>query len=585
MLLEKRSSRNLEGEGGAMKTEIDRLKTDILVIGAGGAGCKAAIEAARKDVETTLISRNPIARAGITPVGFTGLTANIGQESGDTPDIHFRDTVTAGRYLGDQNLVEALVRDEAQVVEDILRYGVKLEKEKGKFAQRKTPGQTYPRFLRVNGGGHGLMLGLKKEIGRHPNIRVIEDTMITKLLVSPNRANGAVALDLKKGKIFIIEAKSIILATGGAGQLWRYSDCPPESQGEGYALGFQAGAKLIDMEQQLFYPTVGVFPETIFGLEISYEWCLHPTLGGWLLNNKGERFFPREELPTRDISARKIFEEIFSGRGTKNSGVYLDITKCSKSHQKEIFVAGMQHCDKRLRELGINLREQLIEVAPGAHTTLGGIKINEKAETSVDGLFAAGEVSGNVHGANRIAGHSYLEILVFGSLAGRSAANFAKRNDWNPISRQEPEAESERVYGFLSKKKNGVRPQEVKNKIKNLFTQYVGPQRNQEGLETALKEVALLKKEVLPRLAIMEIREYNNDWIEALAVSNMAVVAEICANAALLRKESRGTHFRVDYPQVDDTNWLKHTLIKMENGKLITGTEPVIMSKIKQTEG
>jgi len=567
-----------------MKSETEVLKTDVLIIGGGGAGCRAAIAAAEKKVDVLVISKNPIARGGITPVGFTGLSANIGQEPGDSSDIHIRDTVKAGRYLCDQNLVEALVRDESQAVHDVVRYGVKLEKEKGKFVQRLTPGQSYPRMLNVIGGGHGLVSGLKKEVERHHNIKIMEDMIITKLMVSKNGISGAASLDLKRGNLFIIQAKSIVLATGGAGQLWRHTDCPPESTGDGYALAYRAGAELVDMEQQLFYPTVAVFPETIVGLEISYEWCLHSKFGGWLLNNKGQRFFPPEVLPTRDVSARKIFEEIYSGGGTENSGVYLDITKCDESRKEALFVAGMQHCDKRLRELGIDLRRQVIEVAPGAHTTLGGIKINERGETSIRGLFAAGEVSGNVHGANRIAGHAYLEILVFGSIAGSGAADFAKKSNGNSIDMAEVRTEYARVYGFLSEKKDAIRTNEVKEKLKRTITQYIGPKRSRNSLETAIGEILRLKAEELSRLQVIDIKEYNNDWIEGIELSNMMDVAEVAANSALLRKESRGTHFREDFPHLDNKNWLKHTLVKLENGKLISRAEPIIMSKIKETE-
>ncbi len=566
-----------------MRNEIETLKADVLIIGAGGAGCKAAIIAAEEDVDVLVIAKHPIARGGITPVGYTGFSANIGLDPRDSFDIHFRDIVEAGRYLNDQNLVEAMIRDESKIVDDLIRYGVKFEKEKGKLVQRPAPGQTYPRMLRVTGGGYGFISGLKKEVELHHNIEVIEDMIITKLIVSKSRISGAIGLELKKGKPLIIEAKSVVLATGGAGQLWRHTNCPPGSSGDGYALAYRTGLELTDMEQQLFYPTVAVFPGTIYGVNIPYEWCLHHELGGWLLNTKGEKFFPPKVLPTRDISARMIFDEIYSGRGTENEGVYLDITKCKESRKEELFVAGMQHCNKRLREVGIDLKSQIIEVAPGAHTTLGGIRIDEKAGTSISGLFAAGEVSGNVHGANRMAGEAFLEIQAFGSIAGRSAADFAKKNKWNPFDNAEARKEFERVYGFLSEKKDGIQPNELKNKLKKIVTEYIGPKRNRHGLETALKDITFLKREELPRLSVISIKEYNNDWIDAIEVSCMLDVAEIVANSALLRRESRGTHFREDFPQPDDKNWLKHTLVKLENGELVLGTEPVVLSRIKPT--
>lgn len=564
-----------------MENEIKMFKTDVLIIGAGGAGCRAAIAAAERDVGVLVIAKNPIGRGGITPVGFRGMSANIGQEPDDSPDTHFRDIVEAGRYLSDQNLVEIIVRDESERIYDLIRYGVGMEKEKEKFVQWPTPGQTHARMLKITGGGHALVLGLKKEIERYNNIRVVEDVIITKLVASQDKITGAIGLELKTGKLLAIEAKSLILATGGAGQLWFHTDCPPESTGDGYALAYHVGAELIDMEQQLFYPTVAIFPETIYGLEISYEWCFHHKLGGWLINAKGEKFFPPQELPTRDVSARMIFDEIYSGKGTEHYGVYLDITKCEESRREEL--ATMQHCNKRLLELGIDLRSQAIEVAPGAHTTLGGIRINEKAETSIFGLFAAGECSGNVHGANRIAGHAYLETQVFGFIAGKNAADFSKRTSRDRIGEAEIRKEYERIIGFLSEKKHAVQPNELKNNLKSIVTEYIGNRRSRDGLKNAIEKIKLLKEE-LPRLGVIEIREYNNDWIEAVEVSSMLDVAEIVARCALLRTESRGTHFREDYPLLDNENWLKHTSAKLENGKLSLGTNPVIMSKLRPKE-
>jgi fumarate reductase (CoM/CoB) subunit A len=566
----------------SMKNEIETLKTDVLIIGAGGAGCKAAIAAAEENVDVLVVAKNPIARGGITTAGFGGFSVNIGQEPGDSLDIHFRDIVEAGRYLADQDLVEVIVREEHKVFDDLIEYGVRIEKKRGKFIQLLTPGQTRPRMTKIIGGGHALVSGLKKTMESKSNIKVVDDMIITKLVVTENKIKGAIGLELKKGKLLIIEAKSIVIATGGAGQLWLITDCPPDSTGDGYALAYHAGAELIDMEQQLFYPTVAVSPDRIYGLEITYEWCLHHTLGGWLINNKGEKFFPPKVLPTRDISARMIFKEIYSGRGIENYGVYFDIAKCQKSRREKL--ASLQRSNKRLLGLGIDLRKQVIEVAPGAHTTLGGIRINKNAETFTIGLFAAGECSANVHGANRIAGHAYLETQVFGLIAGKNAANFAKKNNWSPIKKSEAKKEYDRLNGFFLVRKHGVQPNEIKNELRKALTKYVGPIRNQDGLETAIEKIKLLKNEELPRLSVTDIKEYNNDWIEAIEISNMLDVAEIVARCALIRRESRGTHFREDYPELDNKNWLKHTIAKIENGELSLGIKPVIMSKVRPTE-
>jgi succinate dehydrogenase/fumarate reductase flavoprotein subunit len=230
------------------------------------------------------------------------------------------------------------------------------------------------------------------------------------------------------------------------------------------------------------------------------------------------------------------------------------------------------------------LRNQIIEVAPGAHTTLGGIRINEKTETSLSGLFAAGEVSGNVHGANRIAGHSYLDILVFGSIAGASAAVFAKTNDSNRVQENETNKEFQRIKDLLAEKKYAIRPNQIRDKLKRIMAQFVGPIRNEKGLEIAVKEIRALKMELIPRLCVIDIKEYNNELIEAIEVSNMVDVAEVMASSALFRKESRGTHFREDCPQRDDENWLKHTGVRSERGKPVLTDKDVILSKLRPME-
>lgn len=431
-------------------------------------------------------------------------------------------------------------------------------------------------------GGMGMMLGLKKEINRYENIQSLEDTLITKILTKNNKVVGATFLDLKKGKFGYIKCKAIIVATGGYEQLWPVTDTPPESVGDGFALAYRAGAELVDMELLLFYPVVVVYPEHARGIIIPYECCIEPEyVGGKLVNGKKKEFLPEGSPPVRDILIRKMFDEINEGRGTKHKGIYLDLTRSPKSEEEitNYLESMISSTFRHLLELGIDIRKEPIEIAPAAHYTLGGIKINEEGKTNILGLYAAGECAGNVQGANRLSGNALTETQVFGARAGKSAAKYAKNIETTDIDYDEIIKENKRVFSYLIEKKDGSRPIELKNKIRDLMWKYVGPKRNEEGLKRVIKEFSKLKED-LSKIYAPNIEPYNYEWAEAIESDFMLTVAEIVGRAALLRKESRGHHYREDFPEQNDEEWLKHTVVKLENGKMNTYTAPVNITKL-----
>jgi len=558
------------------------INTDVLVIGAGGAGARAAIEAASQGADVVLASKGPMGRSGITPLAQWSFEATFGYSDLDNPEVHFYDTVVEGRYLSDQNLVEALAADAAQRVLDLERYGTLFKKEQGKFRQVKIPGQSGPRSVMLVGGGHGMMLGLKREVRRHNNIMVMEDVVVTSLLSSKGIPAGATVLDCKTGEFKTIRAKAIVLATGGYEELWLKTDTPPESVGDGLRLAYLAGAKLVDLELLLFYPVVASYPPSIQGIIIPYECCLEPDyVGGRLLNGRMEDFLPPGSPPVRDILIRQMFEEIYSGRGTPNGNLYLDLTKSPKAEEevRRVVLDIIPEVYRHLLELGFDICRQPIEVAPVAHYSLGGVRIDEKGQTDVEGLYAAGEVAGNIQGANRLSGNALTETQVFGARAGKAASDYSKAREEPVIDPAQVEAEWERIQNLLSRKANSLRPGAVRKEVQEIMWQYAGPVRSELGLTRALDELQRVRDNDLPRVWAGDTLKYNNDLIRALELETMVDVAEMVLRAALLRKESRGHHFREDYPVADNQNWLKHTVVQLVGGRMTLSTMPVVITK------
>lgn len=559
--------------------------TDVLVVGAGGAGARAAIAAAERGCDVLLAAKGPLARSGITPLAQWSLEAALGHEDErDSPWQHFLDIVREGRFLSDQNLAEVLANEAPERVRDLDRYGTRFRKRDGKFRQFATPGQTYPRSVYLEGGGHGLMMGLRKEVLRHSHIRLWEDACVTRILVQDRKAVGATVLDLRAGRIHIVLAKAIVLATGGNEELWPVSDCPPESVGDGMWLAMQAGAELVDMEMMLYYPLVGCWPSSIRGTIIPYEVTLDPErCAGKLVNARGEEFLPPGPLPARDIIIAAMFREIREGRGTERGGLFLDLTRSPKGRQEveRVMAEMLPDVLRYLRNAGVDPVAGRVEVAPAAHYTLGGIRIDERCQTTVPGLFAAGEVAGNVQGANRSSGNALTETQVFGARAGWSAAEFATENEHVSevsVSGQVGE-EIVRLERYISGEA-GVRPQEIKRGVKETMGRYVGFGRDAEGLRQAMELLADWERQ-LDRMRAVPVRQYNRECLEAIEVAAMVRVARAVAQAALARTESRGHHYRFDYPERDDKNWLRHTVVTWEDGELRLRTEPVVVTKVR----
>lgn len=563
--------------------EYGKIRTDVLIIGGGGAGVRAAIEADSLGVSVALLSKGIISRCGLTPMAGYSYQAAFGHSNpSDNPRVHFEDTVREGRRLGDENLIQRLTEEAMERALEMEKYGVRFTKAEGKFAQVRHPGQTYPRINRIPGRGYQMMVGLKKELNRHKKVQVFEDCVVSKILTdSSGRPAGAVAFLQREGRLLTFQSKTVLLATGGYEELWEKTDTAPDSTGDGTALAFDLGAQLVNLEMMLYYPIVTLGSKGFPSMRqvLQYESLLEKEyLGGKLLNAQGEEFLPPGKLPVRDVLISLILKEREEGRSTERGGVFIDLTKLPLSPEeidRKIDEVGARVQFNRIRYLGLDLTRDRIEVAPACHYSLGGVKINEYTETSVPGLFAAGEVSGNIHGANRISGNALAETQVFGRQAGEFASREAKsRTGFSPPNSKEIEEEIQKVENFFAPQKDSLRPRELKERIHRIMEEKVGLKRDASGLREAIESIRDLRKE-LPRIRVPAIRVFNYELQEAIEVHFMVKVAELVARAALVRTESRGHHFRSDYPR-EDPVWLKHTLIQKKGESLECTSAPVV---------
>lgn len=549
--------------------ETKTISSDVLIIGSGGAGARAAIEVDNAGLKALIVSKGLSFRSGCTGMaegGYNAVFKAVDEE--DTIDAHIYDTLKGGSYLNDSKLVDILVNESPKRLIDLENYGALFDRqESGKINQRAFGGQQYRRTcFQGDRTGHEIITALKEEITKR-DIETLDEVMVTNLILSqdarPPRVIGAVGLDLKNSDIIFLQAKSVIIATGGAGQLYPVTSNTVQKNGDGYALAWNVGANLIDMEEVQFHPTGMVAPESKKGVLVTEAVRGE---GGILLNKNKERFMKKYspekmELSTRDVVARSIYTEIIEGRGTENGGVYLDISHLDA----DVIEEKLETMVLQFKDVDVDITKEPMEVAPTAHHFMGGVKINENCESSIANLYAAGEASGGVHGANRLGGNALADTQVFGKIAGENAAKSAKTVEFE----ENPEmfkAEEDRIKGLI--KDGSIKPQELKKRIKQLMWEKVSIIRNEKNLNEALKELMEMEKS-LNDLKVEDKKQYNTDLQTALEVINMVQIATLVVKSAILRRESRGAHFREDYPETKD-EWKKSIVlnknkIKFEN--------------------
>ena len=539
--------------------EIKTIQTDVLIIGSGGAGSRAAIEVDNAGLKAIIVSKGLTFRSGCTGMAEGGYNAVFKTvDKDDSIDAHMQDTLKGGSYLNDKKLVEILVNESPKRLIDLENYGALFDRqESGEIDQRPFGGQSYRRTCyQGDRTGAELLNALKEEIIKR-DIECIEEVMITSLVTDNNQVIGATGLNLKDSSLIYFKAKSTILASGGAGQLYPVTSNTFQKNGDGYAIAFKAGADLVDMEQVQFHPTGMVAPESKKGVLVTEAVRAE---GGKLLNSEGERFMSRYapekmELATRDVVARSIYQEIIEGRGTENGGVYLDISHLDDDYIDE----KLETMVLQFENVGVDIKHNPIEVAPTAHHFMGGLKISTDASTSLKNLFGAGEVCGGVHGANRLGGNALADTQVFGKIAGESASKAAKNTELKTNDEMVQE-EAQRIDDLIHE--GTVKPQDFKNNIKKLMWEKVAIVREEKTLNEALKELYQMRKD-LENLNVSAKKQYNTDLVTALEVTNMVEICILTVKSAILRRESRGAHYRSDFPESIDM-WKRSIVINNE---------------------
>lgn len=538
---------------------VESLKTDILILGAGGAGLMAALHAHthHPDLDITVVVKGLLGQSGCTRMVQGGYNAVL--SSADSLDLHFHDTIRGGAYLNDQDLAWRLVTDApARIIELENRIGCMFDRNPdGSIHQKPFAGQSFDRTVhRGDLTGIEIMSNLRDFILESP-IHVLEETRGLDLFVSDRGVSGALLLQMRSGRFIAAQAKAVLLATGGGARMYRISSPSLEKSGDGMAMAWRAGAAFADTEMLQFHPT-----GLLVGKSIATGGLLEEGLrgaGARLFNGQGERYMQRydakAERATRDVVSRSSYLEIIAGRGTPHGGVWIDATHLGEKFLLENFPGMVERC----RDNGFDLLHSRVEVSPSAHYQMGGVYIDTECRTSIEGLFAAGEDASGVHGANRLGGNGVADSIVFGAVAGDVMSE--------SLPASEPRPASEACLRELCSKwtaplqrNDGERPHRLRREIENLMWDKVGLVRNGKDLESALAGLEEIGKRALRQSATPE-PAFNLEWNEALDVMNICVNAELVARGALARRESRGSHFRSDYPS-SDPNWLKRICLR-----------------------
>jgi len=510
----------------------DVVDCHVLVIGSGGAGVRAAIEAAGSG-EVVLVTKTIAGKGGCTTMAEGGYNAVL--READSCEIHYEDTLKGGAYLNDPELVKALVKESPLRMADLIRWGAVFDFTKNnEVAQRPFGGQRFPRTCYAGDRtGHEMMMTLMERLDA-AGVTKLEEVTVIDLLKDGDRVTGAIALD-ENGEMVVITADSTILATGGGSRVYDVSTNSSSGTGDGFAMGYRAGAELVDMEMVQFHPTGAVYPYDARGRLITEAVRGE---GGVLKNNLGERFMKkydpdRMELSTRDVVARAIATEIAQGRGTKRGGVYLDVTHLP-AEQIETRLPVML---EQFLTYGVDIRKEPMEVAPTAHHIMGGLRITHECQTTVPGLFACGEAAGGVQGANRLGGNALADTQVFGKRAGEFAARAEKR-----VKKVDP-AQTDRQKARLDRFLTGTaNPAEVRKELQLAMWKGAGIFRDEAGIKEALATANRLMQEPLRAAS-------PRNLADCCIVENMLLSASLICRSALLRPESRGAHMRTDLSQ------------------------------------
>jgi succinate dehydrogenase / fumarate reductase flavoprotein subunit/fumarate reductase flavoprotein subunit len=554
--------------------DVDQIDTDIAVIGSGGAGLMCVLHAAAADpaLDITLLSKGAVGRSGCTRMVQGGYNAVL--DPADSLDLHFTDTLEGGKYLNDQELAWALVQDAPAVIRELeTRVGCFFDRRPdGRIHQKAFAGQAFDRTVhRGDLTGIEIMGRLRDQMFRL-GPRELEDVRALDLVVDEHgELAGVTALDVRSGRFALIRARVVVVATGGSATMYRIAAPAREKTGDGLAMCVRAGLAVRDMEMLQFHPT-GLLagPSRLTGAVL--EEGLRGA-GAYLLNALGERYMSRYdparmERSTRDVVSQASYTEIMEGRGTAAGGVYLDISHLGAAEVERRF-AGMV---ARTRQIGADLARGPVQVSPTAHFHMGGVVIDPHCRTSLAGCLVAGEDAGGTHGANRLGGNGVAESTVFGARAGDTAAQVAAERS---LRTPDPAAVAASIQVALRPLQNGggVSPFAVTDELKELMWRSCGVVRDEAGLRAAAQGLSRLS-ERSAAVGVPGPPAANYAWQEALDVVNQLTVADLVVRSALLRTESRGAHYRADFPKSDD-EWLRYILLRREDSGIRAEFAPV----------
>ncbi len=562
-----------------------KVQYDIVIIGSGIAGLRAAIAAAEKSnkLSIAIVSKTYLLRCH--SVCAEGGINTVLRE-GDSFDVHAWDTIKGSDFLADQDAVEFFVKEVPTEILRLDNWGCPWSrKEDGKIAQRTLGGHSTGRTVfAADRTGFHITHTLYERLLTYDNIERYDEYFVTDIIIEEDEVKGVAAIDLKTGELTFFKAKAVVIATGGAGRMYGFTSCSYTVTGDGIALAYYSGVPLKDMEFVQFHPT-GLVPAG--GVLIS-EACRGE--GGYLLNKHGERFMKKYapekmELAPRDVVSRAIWTEILEGNGfDSENGPYVAL---------DLRHLGEEKINERLpmiRETSIKFAnidpvEEPIPVRPTVHYIMGGIHVNRFCESPIRGLYAAGEAACvSIHGANRLGGNALAECLVFGRVAGERAAEYALNTGQKHISDSVAKSIESKIFDDLLGKSGDENPYKLRKELNETMDKYVGVFRDESGLKVAIKKI----KELKERYRNVEIhdksRSFNTNLVSTMETGFLIDLAEVVATAALLRTESRGAHYRIDYPKRDDVNWLKHTLAYYTPDGPRFDYIPVVITRWQPTE-
>jgi len=554
----------------------DKFEThehDVLIIGAGGAGLRAAVEALAHGANVGIVCKSLLGKAHTVMAegGIAAAMANV--DAADDWRTHFGDTMRGGKFLNNWRMAQIHAQEAPDRVRELEQWGALFDRtDDGRILQRAFGGHSFKRLCHV-GDRTGLeMIRTLQDRGVQMGIDVYMECTVTRLLTDNGRVCGAFGYWRENGRFVVFKAKSIVLATGGIGKAWPITSNSWEYTGDGMALAYDVGAELMDMEFVQFHPTGMVWPPGVQGLLVTEAVRGE---GGILRNKNGERFMEkhdpkRMELSTRDVVARAIYTEVKEGRGTEHGGAYLDISHTPAEYVKRK-LPSMYHQFLELAD--VDITKEPMEVGPTCHYMMGGVRVEaETAATTVPGLFAAGEVAAGLHGANRLGGNSLSDLLVFGRRAGMAAAEHAKNQTFVSLDAAQIE-ESEREMLAPFELKDGESPYELHGELQETMQDLVGIFREERDLNQALLDLGHFKERA-KEFSVPGSRMFNPGWHLCADLKSLLTVSEAVTRCALARKESRGAHSRIDFPNYDSVWGKQNNIISRRGNEMVLHQRP-----------